>query len=157
MNDRLSAWLRNMSDIRLGALLLFASFAVNAPLVIFMEAHPLPVDAAGPIATQSMNVFGRLFVGSVVAPLIETALFQFAPVLLLRRRLGVRWPLVLMASATLFAAAHTYSLHYIVFGFLVGLVLAYGFAVRDKPGDSPFVLVCTVHGLRNAVVSLTLT
>ncbi len=153
MNDRFSVWLRNLSDIRLGAVLLFASFAVNAPLVFLTEALPTSVGEAGPLAAEHMDILARLFLGCVIAPPIETALFQFLPVFLLRRRLGLRWPLVLIASATLFAAAHTYSLHYIVFGFLVGLVFAYGFSVKDRPDDSPFLLVCIVHGLRNAVVS----
>ncbi len=155
MNDRFSTWLRSMSNVRLGAVLLFASFAVNAPLVFFAELPPISGADAGPNEMmQSMSIGTRLFYGSIVVPLFETALFQLGPVLLLRRLLRVRWALVILASATLFAAGHMYSGQYMAFAFLVGLVFAYGFSIRDDQVDRAFVLVAVVHGLRNAVVSL---
>lgn len=147
----MSVWLRTLSPMSFALALLAASFVVVAPLAVAGELFPAFVLGPGPSTMQSSGLFGRLVLGSIVAPPVETAIFQWAPVRLLQGRLGLPWPLVLVASATLFAASHYYSLGYIAFAFLVGLVLAYGFAVRNRPQDNPFMLVCIVHAIRNAV------
>jgi len=101
-----------------------------------------------------MGLVAQLVIGSAIAPLIETGLFQSLPIRVLRGRFNLGWAPVLLTSATLFAAAHTYSVVYVVEAFLIGLVLAYAYAIKHEPTDRPFLLVFLVHAVRNGVVSL---
>jgi hypothetical protein len=89
----------------------------------------------------------------VITPLVETALFQWAPIRLLRTWLKLPTLLAVCTSAALFAVAHTYSIGYVLFTFFVGLVLAYGFVLKDYRGGMAYLLICIVHALRNAIAS----
>jgi len=131
-----------------------ASFAVVVPVAVttILMWHPSE-PGPGPESLRSMGLIGRLAIGSVVAPLIETGLFQSIPIRVLRGRIGLTWPTVVCTSAALFAAGHTYSAAYVIHSFLVGLVLAYAYAVKEAPADHPFLLVFLVHAVRNGVAS----
>ncbi|HEY1394330.1 MAG TPA: CPBP family glutamic-type intramembrane protease [Methylibium sp.] len=157
MTDKLSTWLRSLHPPVFVLALLFASYAVVLPLAFLQTAAPSLELGPGPANMQTMSLPWRLLLGSLVSPLLETALFQWAPIRLLRsRKLTLPWPAVLFVSAALFAAGHTYSTGYVVFAFLIGLVFAYGYAaLDDEPrGMRAFVLVCLVHALRNGIASL---
>ena len=135
--------------------ILFLSYAVLLPLialdtVVVSEALH---QAGGPTNLPAFGMVGRLIVGSVITPLVETAIFQWAPIRLLHSWLKLPVAVAVGVSAALFGAAHAYSIGYVVFTLLIGLVLAYGFAVRDHPGGKPYLLICAVHALRNAVSS----
>lgn len=134
----------------------FLSYAVLLPLIVLdtMVVSDALHQAGGPTNLPAFGMAGRLIVGSIIAPLVETAIFQWAPIRLLRTWLKLPAALAVGVSAILFGAAHTYSIGYVVFTFFIGLVLAYGFAVRDYPGGKPYLLICIVHALRNAVSAL---
>lgn len=59
-----------------------------------------------------------LGLASLVAPLVETAIFQWVPI----RKLGLRWYWGVLLSASMFGVSHWYSLSYMLAAFLVGLV-----------------------------------
>jgi hypothetical protein len=152
---RISTQLGRLPPFAFVYLMLLLSYAVLLPMIALdsiVVSDALHVEG-GPKNLPAFGMFGRLLVGSVIAPLFETAVFQWAPIRLLRTRLRLPAPLAVCASAAFFAAAHAYSIGYVVFAFFVGLVLAYGFAVRDHPGGRPYLLICAVHALRNAIAS----
>lgn len=133
--------------------ILFLSYAVLLPLialdsVVVSEALH---QGGGPKNLPAFGMAGRLLLGSVAVPLIETAIFQWAPIRVLRTWLKLPSALAIGVSAALFGAAHAYSIGYVVFTFLIGLVLAGGFVAKDYPGGKPYLLICVVHALRNAV------
>jgi len=132
------------------------SYAVLLPLITLdtVVVSDALHQSGGPTNLPAFGMVGRLLVGSVLTPLVETAIFQWAPIRVLRTwlKLPAIWSIGVSAAA--FGAAHTYSIGYMVFTFLIGLVLAMGFVARDHPGGKPYLLICVVHALRNAVSSL---
>ena len=157
MKDALSTWLRSIHSFWFVLLILAATYAVVIPVALLSAVLPSAALGPGPPSMHSYGLLGRLALGSLIAPLAETALFQWMPIRLLRRKLRLPWPIVVLTSAALFGATHTYSLGYVIFAFLVGLVLAYAFAVRSEPERSPFLLVAIVHAIRNAIATLLLS
>jgi uncharacterized protein len=153
MNDALSVRLRNLNAAWFVLLLLAATYLAALPLPLLEFAFPAFQLGDGPPSMRNLPIVGRLIYGSIIAPLIETALFQALPIGLLRGKLELSWPVVLVTSAGLFGASHGYSAAYVIFAFLIGLVLAYGYAVRKQDGGRPFLLITVVHGLRNGVAS----
>lgn len=151
MNDALSKKLSHMSPALYVLTLLAASFVIVVPYALFQTAMPELRPGPGSISMQSLGLVGRILLACVVAPLVETALFQWLPVRVLRGIFQVAWPYVMAVSAGLFAAAHTYTVGYVIFAFLVGLVMAYCFAVRYEHNHRSFSITSFVHSLRNGV------
>jgi len=154
MSDAFSEWLRRQPAAWFVLVILAASYAVVVPFAVLQSVVPSLQPGIGPLSIQRLGLFGRLVVGSIVAPLTETALFQWAPIRLLHGKLKLAWPIVLVLSASLFAAAHAYSLGYVLSAFLVGLVFGYGFAVREEPKYRPFLLTSLIHALRNGIAAV---
>ncbi|MBV8665134.1 MAG: CPBP family intramembrane metalloprotease [Burkholderiaceae bacterium] len=134
-------------------LVLFFSYAVLLPQVALeavIHNEALHING-GPSNLPAFGPVGRLIVASLIAPLVETALFQWAPIRLLHTWLRQPAWLAVLVSAVLFGMGHTYSLGYVVFTFLVGLVLAFGFQAKNYRGGHPYLLICIVHALRNVI------
>ncbi|MDM0032216.1 CPBP family glutamic-type intramembrane protease [Variovorax sp. J22P271] len=145
MQDPLSRWLRRRSAATFVVLLVAANYVVAVLGYLLFPA----MQPAGPIFEVHHLGLGLLLTVLVI-PVIETAVFQWVPI----RKLGLpcRWGILL--SATLFGLSHWYSLSDVVATFLIGLVFAYGFAVRDpENGGKPFLLVTIAHALHNSVAA----
>ena len=86
----------------------------------------------------------------LIAPLIETALFQALPYHLLRnvRFFERRTGLIVIISGLLFVSQHFYSVIYIVFAFVPGILLATGYHLRQ--GHHAFFSITAVHFSINA-------
>ena len=151
-----SAWLARLHPIAFVYLIWFMTYAVLLPLVALdnVVVSDALHQSGGPTNLPMFGMMGRLLVASVLTPVVETALFQWLPIRLLSNWLKLPRALAVFASAALFGAAHTYSIGYVVYTFTIGLVLAYGFVSRDRPGGRPYLLICIVHALRNAVSAL---
>ncbi len=156
MNDRYSNWLREIDPAYFVFVLLVATYVVTAPLVLLQFFVPsLKQPLQDPTFLQSFGLLGRFLLGSIIVPLVETASLQWFPIFLLRDKLGFHWILVIVLSATLFAQCHSYSTYYMIYAFMIGLVLAYGYAVLQETRGRAFLLICLVHGLRNGITSFT--
>jgi len=132
------------------------SYGVLLPLIALDSVAPSRIlhTEGGPANLPALGMFGRLVLGSLIVPPIETAIFQWAPLRLLRDWLKLPTAAAIAVSAALFGIAHTYSVGYVVFTFLIGVVLAWGFVARDHLGGRAYLWICVVHALRNAVSSL---
>lgn len=86
----------------------------------------------------------------LVAPLIETALFQALPYHLLSKIhfLQKRLWLIIAISGLFFALQHFYSIVYIMFAFIPGILLVAGYHLRQ--GNHPFISIFAVHFSINA-------
>ncbi|TDV19397.1 CPBP family glutamic-type intramembrane protease [Paraburkholderia caballeronis] len=131
------------------ALLLTYATVIPASLVALVDPH----FAAGGPQLEKKGIAAMLLVGVIVAPLVETALTQWACIRLLRR-FGCRAGVAMFASAALFGIAHTYSLFYMLMMAWVGLVLAAVFVIEDERGGRPFVLTASVHAMHNGIAAL---
>jgi hypothetical protein len=111
-------------------------------------------QSGGPTNLPRFGMEERLWVGAVITPVVETALFQWLPIRILHTWLKLPVAVAVVASAALFGFGHTYSIGYVVYTFMIGLVLAYGFAIRDFPKGRAYLLICIVHAIRNTASSL---
>lgn len=144
MQDPASRWLRRRSSVTFVALLFLATYiAAVLGYVLFPAMQP-----AGPVF-EVHNLGLGLLLTALVIPVIETALFQWVPIC----KLGLPYGWGILLSATLFGVSHWYSLSDVLATFLIGLVFAYGFAVRDFKEGKPFLLVTIAHALHNSVAS----
>mgnify|MGYP001037681767 CR=1 FL=1 len=100
------------------------------------------------------DLLTRLFVGSLVAPIVETFLFQWLPIRLIRRTFGASVWSAIGASTLVFSATHGYSILYVVVALWGGLIFATVFVLRDYPGGRPFLVVATAHAARNTLASI---
>ena len=94
-----------------------------------------------------------LFIAPIIlAPIVETFLGQSLPYYLLKKfsYMNGRNYLVITASALFFGLLHFYSLFYIIYAFLLGLVLSYGYVVRIRYDKNAFLLIAVCHALLNA-------
>ncbi|OXI91946.1 CPBP family intramembrane metalloprotease [Burkholderia sp. AU31652] len=96
----------------------------------------------------------RLFVGSLAAPIVETFLFQWLPIRLLRRTFGGNVWSAIGVSTLVFGATHGYSILYVAVALWGGLIFATVFVLRDYPGGRPFLVVATAHAARNTLASI---
>jgi membrane protease YdiL (CAAX protease family) len=85
----------------------------------------------------------------LLAPLLETLIFQAVPILILKKYTGFRPGTVVLVSSFWFAAAHSYSIAYVFYAFLIGLLLAYSYVIYVEKAVSAFWVVAAIHSLRN--------
>jgi hypothetical protein len=90
------------------------------------------------------------FLTCIVAPLIETFLFQSFAIMLTKKLLSKNICIQAGISAMLFSLAHLYNTWYIFFSFIIGLVFATGYiAYFRRGGITAFAAIATAHFLRN--------
>jgi membrane protease YdiL (CAAX protease family) len=132
------------------------SYGVLMPLIYLDSLHPhdaLHIEG-GPTNIRAYSLGSRLVLGSLIVPAIETAIFQWLPVRLLRNGLKLPPWIAIAASAVFFGLAHGYSSGYMVFTTLIGAVLAWAFVARDHDGGRAYLWVGVVHALRNALSTI---
>lgn len=88
--------------------------------------------------------------GVVLAPLVETLVFQHWTKRLFDRVAGSRWQLYVLGSGLFFGLSHGVHLSFPP-AFLAGIVLALLFWVRDFPGGKPFLHTFAAHALKNGL------
>ncbi len=100
---------------------------------------------------REKNLITLFFTTVIITPIMETFLNQYLPYYLLKKvkYFQERSYLILLASALFFGLLHLYSLFYIIFGFLLGLVFMYGYMVRIKTDNKTFYLIAITHALFN--------
>jgi uncharacterized protein len=100
---------------------------------------------------DDIDPFILFFLVVWVAPIIETWFCQYLPYYFLNKvkYLRERPYLMLLLSALFFGAGHYYSLFYIIYGFLAGFILMYGYMVRIKTDKNTFYLIAITHSLVN--------
>lgn len=85
----------------------------------------------------------------VVAPVVETLIFQTSLIEWLRTKLPL--PICCVISALAFASTHVYNVYYFFFTFLSGLLLAYLYTLK-KTMLAATVITVVGHLLYNALV-----
>lgn len=146
MNDKLSKWLRRTNAWKFVLLMLFASYIAIFPTLLI----PRSPSEIGPDIAKHHPIF-QFILGVILAPILETGLFQALPIYILRKKFKFKPIPIISISAFLFGSTHWYSIRYMVLTFLIGFIFAYGYFVRRREEGHPFVLITLVHSLRNFV------
>jgi hypothetical protein len=131
------------------------TFVVVLPLDLIVDAI-VPSSGREPQYMDKYPLPGRVLISVVIFPPIETALAQWAPIMLCTRRLGMSATKAGLISALFFGLMHYYSAIYVAFTFVVGLLLSWTFFLAIERKESPFWVVTAVHALRNAVTEVLL-
>ncbi|WP_175977260.1 CPBP family glutamic-type intramembrane protease [Burkholderia sp. BCC1047] len=103
---------------------------------------------------RRLDLATRLFVGSLVAPLVETFIFQWLPIRLICRVFKASASLAVCASTLAFGTVHGYGPVYVAVALWGGFIFATVFALRDYPGGRPFLVVASAHAARNTLASI---
>ena len=129
----------------------------HVPLIIYIPVAAL-VEVAHLDAQNPEKPRGDIWLSLIVAPIVETLIFQFLVMNVLMRLIPDKFPcklyVVFCVSAGLFGIVHFYSISYIVFAFLVGLVLSYTYYYFSANKNIAFWSVVLVHAMRNGVTLL---
>lgn len=152
--NRINTWYKEANWFLAVLALLAATYVVVLPQQFFTALFDSLEAGPGSQSFESAGFVERVFFGSLFAPLLETALMQWAPIRILSGKLGLGPVTTILASATLFAMTHTYSWGYALFAFAVGLLLAYGYLCRNYSGGNAFLIVFTAHAARNLIATV---
>jgi hypothetical protein len=140
--------LNRISFIIIITFLLFSlSFCFNFFLGFIKQKDIIIFD----LQNSSKNIVFLFVTNVILAPIIETFLGQSFPYYLLRKvkYLRERGSLILIVSSLFFGLIHFYSIFYIVYAFLMGLILMYGYLVRIRNDNKTFLLIVICHSLLN--------
>lgn len=101
---------------------------------------------------STMGAQDELLIAVVLAPILETVIFQYALIESIRQKIKPLY--ACFVSATAFALVHCYSVFYFLFAFISGLIFAYLYYL-EKSVLKSFLLVLSTHFLYNLLVYLT--
>lgn len=104
-----------------------------------------------PILEKESLAF-RIIIGILIAPLLETYLFQKLPFLIMSR-LKVKSMLVRITLPSLaFAINHSFSIFYVGFAFVTGIILNYMYiACKENNKGYAFIAVALIHSIYNTI------
>ncbi len=112
-------------------------------------------DMTGSFVTDSVVL--DLLIAVIVAPLLETLLFQSLIIEIIckvikRPRKNIY--IAVMVSSLAFALNHTYSLSYVIFTFFVGIIFALAYYLGRYRKEGAIILVFIIHSIYNLSSSL---
>ncbi|MEP7109171.1 MAG: CPBP family intramembrane glutamic endopeptidase [Ferruginibacter sp.] len=118
-----------------------------------------------PLMYMTQNLFGEDNAGPdikywlliiTIVPVIETFLFQYGIFKICNRIQATKRNngLIILISAFIFGLMHTYSIGYMIFGFSMGIVLAYVFYFYSHHPRKAFWTTSLIHALRNLTALL---
>jgi uncharacterized protein len=145
------AWAAGLPSVPLTLIALLLTYVAAAPVLVLVLAIP-NLSIGGPEFVKH-GLGSMILIGCLIAPVLETAINQWACIRLLNR-FGCGTATAIVVSALIFGLGHTYSLAYVLVTFNIGLVLAATFVIEDRRGGSPFLVTMAVHALRNGMTTL---
>lgn len=99
---------------------------------------------------ENYTINEKLVLFVIVAPLLETFLFQYAVIeICKRRKIALRYCCLL--SALIFAANHLYNVFYFFFAFVGGVLLAMLY-VKGRSVKNSFLLTLIAHTIYNGII-----
>jgi membrane protease YdiL (CAAX protease family) len=100
---------------------------------------------------EKYGIIGILFIGVVLAPMLETLLAQVLPIYLTQK--FVKWKtnvISVLISTLLFSLGHlSYSVWYFILIIPTGVLLALTYIIFQKRKESSFWMTFSVHSFRN--------
>lgn len=151
MNTKLY-YLSNFSVVKLWFLLLLAkcTYSLSSSIVL---SHYFP-KALENSFLEKVSIGEQLFLSVLLAPLLETALFQtlFFEVLFRDRQKRRLTIFGVILSGVSFGLTHWYSLPYLFMGIVSGIFYAFAYVSFQKRGGSTFLLVVALHAAYNLIV-----
>lgn len=151
--DNINNYFMNLSITKYIFFILILSYVVFLPFLLLF--NNCEYDIGGPQSIINASFLGKLFLGSLLAPIFETFVFQYVPIELLYKIKIEKHKnfFILIVSALFFSLTHTYSFIYIVYSFVIGIFLSYTYILYKKKNFHPFLIVVIIHSLRNTITT----
>ena len=147
---RINTKLRGLSLL---SFILVIGVAIYIPVIILLPLYYyFPDGYIIEIPDEQSFIFDAvLFV--VVAPFVETVVFQMAVIKIFRRLFGFNDICLCVLSAVIFGAVHSPFVTQCM-AFLTGLLLAYSYIIYEKSAGSAIFMVMLLHMIRNLPIVL---
>lgn len=127
------------------ALMILVSVFIS-PILILLGLDP-SVDLGGP-DFGDLSPYAISFIAVIIAPILETFIFQYLPVKLLSGRIPTLG--VILISSIFFAVAHAgYSIWYAILVFPLGVILVYVYIHYSHEKITPYWMTTLIHAFRN--------
>ena len=113
----------------------------------------LGIDDLGGVDFDLKSTVELVFLGIIFAPIVETFLSQYIPIVISQRvlkkhanRIGI------IISVILFSLLHiSYSIGYAIMVIPIGIILAFSFVIFEKRKESSFWMTSFLHAFINMV------
>ncbi|GAA0695334.1 CPBP family glutamic-type intramembrane protease [Clostridium cadaveris] len=150
--DKVDTFLRNLSTFKFIVTITLSMFLCSYILDLLINIFNIKIAETNLSISQAPLIIEFLAV-SIIAPLLETFLFQYGAIKILRKIniLKNNNLIIILISALIFGLQHCYSLSYIIHTTILGIFLSYAFVVYETKKVSPFWVVCIIHSLRNFI------
>lgn len=106
---------------------------------------------------DSGNIILDILLSVIAGPLLETIIFQFAIIEIVCKvikRPGRNIYVAVFFSAALFALSHNFSVGYVIYTFLAGIILALTYYFGRYRKEGGIILTFVVHGLYNLYIEI---
>ncbi len=113
----------------------------------------LGIDDLGGVDFDLKSVIELFFFAIIFAPIIETLLSQYIPIILFKKILKRHANKVgIIVSVILFSLLHiSYSIGYAIMVIPIGIILAFSFVIFEKRKESSFWMTSFLHAFINMV------
>ncbi len=142
--------------IRLNSLLYILLFVV-VDYISLQITHLFPSGAGKNDVANMLNTpFKEVFFGIIIGPYIETLLFQTLVIFLICKivkRPKYNFCLSILLSAILFSISHTYSLYYVLYAFIGGVIYANAYYFARYKKWSATLTVFIIHAIHNTITT----
>lgn len=154
---KIDNYLKELSTIKFIIIMVLLTFLIIVPFLPLFYLYENHIgEKGGPIDLETGTLLYKVMVGSILAPIIETLIFQYVVIEILNavKILKEKNIAIVIISAVLFGISHSYSYLYIFYAFIIGLLLAYSYLVYKKKKFSAFWVVFWIHCIRNTISTI---
>jgi hypothetical protein len=144
--QRLFVWWENLRLVPFMGVTLLFSYVVFIFFIPFSFLLP-------PMASSGEIHFFKIIESIVIAPVIETLIWQAGVIYLLERFITKKITFQVAISSVLFGLSHYYNITYIFFGIYLGIVLSTAFVLykRKNSWSEAYGTVVLIHVFRNII------
>jgi len=131
---------------------LFLSLLIFDNIYIIISSYIINIFDSSITESANLNtsILGIFIISVIIAPLLETFIFQFLVIELLHT-FKLDNTTIIFISAALFALSHYYNLIYILIIFLPGLIYATYYLYLKHNNKNGFLPVFFLHSLSNLI------
>lgn len=137
---------------------LIGIFALFSTSLIFNFCTMFVENKQGPsLMDGTTGLFKQFIYAGIVAPLLETLIFQHFIYIVLRKFIHKEKILIftyIISSSILFSLEHKYSTYYIFVTFFLGIVLGFSYYISKLRKESAYWNTAIIHGLYNSLLVL---
>jgi hypothetical protein len=141
----INMWLNGLKPLSFIFFMSLSSYVLTAValpvLLLIGENHE--------ISYSQQSILEALFLLIIIAPIIETIIFQYWVIKISRKLFKLNDSISILISAIVFGLIHSDSISHQVIAFTSGLILAYSFVIYEKKEFSASLMVIILHAIRN--------